>query len=58
MTAPVPPPLKYERGALEHAMVECRRRLEYARAESDDLQVDLLEADLNFMLERYGRLCK
>lgn len=47
---------EHEQQTLEAAMSECRRRLSYFRAENDDLNADLAEADLNLMLERWSQL--
>lgn len=48
--------VEHELRALEAAMTECRRRLAYSRAENDDLNRDLLVADLNLMLDRWTQL--
>lgn len=53
---PVVDPNARERQVLEAGMIECRRRLQYARDEHDDLAIDLLESDLNLMLERWDAL--
>lgn len=54
MTTPPPPPTPdYERQALEAAMVICQRQLKAARTLNDNLNGDLLQADLNTMLERW-----
>lgn len=50
------PSVEQEIHVLEQAMTECRRRLAYSRIENDQLQIDLLEADLNLMLERWSKL--
>lgn len=55
MTA-LPPSTEQERYVIEAALIECRRRLDYFRAEKDDLNADLAESDLNLMLERWGQL--
>lgn len=53
---PIVDPTAHERQVLEAGMIECRKRLKYARVEHDDLAVDLLESDLNLMLERWDTL--
>lgn len=48
--------IAHERAVLQEAMTAARRRLAYFRAEGDELNRDLTEAELNAMLERWERL--
>lgn len=53
---PLPVSTEQEEHVLKAALTECRRRLEYYRADGDELAASLAENDLNTMLDRLAEI--
>ena len=53
MSHPTTTDQNVEKTALEQLISECKRRLDLARSERDELKIALAESALNDLLDRY-----